>query len=131
MSIREGTRPRPSRAGATLLLAVLGACSSWRVQPVAPAQVLGQSPPSQVRLRLHDGRRVVVRQPVLRSDSVVSASPGDSSALAIAEVDSLEVRKGDAAKTIGLVALIVGTPMILCAATCDFGPDFGSGFGSR
>ena len=126
-----GRRPRAYRAGAALLLAVLGACSSWRVQPVAPAQLLGQSSPSQVRLRLHDGRRVVVHQPVLRSDSVVSATPGDSAALAIAEVDSVELRKGDPAKTIGLTLLIVGTPMILCAATCDFGPDFGSGFGSR
>ncbi len=123
MSVRALRRPCPRRA-ATLVLVLLGACTSWRVQPVAPVELLGQSTPSEARVRLHDGRKVIVRQPRLRSDSVVSGFPGDSSALAVAGIDSIELRKGDAAKSIGLVLLIVGTPAILCAATCEFGPDF-------
>jgi hypothetical protein len=122
MSACVARRPRP-RWPRTVVLVVLGACHTWRVQPVPPAQLLSGASPSQVRLTLHDGRRVVIRQPVLHSDSVASGAD-DTPPLAVAEIDSIALRKGDPAKTMGLVMLIVGVPVILCAATCVFGPDF-------
>jgi hypothetical protein len=91
---------------------------------VSPAELLAASPPAQVRLHLHDGRRIVVRDPALRADTVVSQASGDPFALALGEVDSVAVRKGDPGKTIGLVLLIVGVPALLCAAACEVGPDF-------
>jgi hypothetical protein len=90
---------------------------------VSPAELLA-SPPPQVRLKLHDGRRIVVRQPAIRADTVVSQAPNDPLALALGEVDSVAVRKADTGKTLGLVFLIVGVPALLCAASCEFGPDF-------
>ena len=118
MSARVPRRPRsPWPRPAVLVL--LAACHSWRTQPVSPAELLATSPPPQVRLRLHDGRRVVVRQPALRADTVVSQASGDPFALALAEVDSVAVRKGDTGKTIGLVLLIVGVPALVCAAACN------------
>jgi hypothetical protein len=122
MSVRQA-HPRRRRAGATLLLALLGACNSWQVQPVAPADLIGRSSPSQVRIQLHDGRRVVLRQPALRADSLVSGSGGDGSAVAVAEIDNIAVRRFDAPRTVGLTALVVAVPVILCAAACQF-PDF-------
>jgi len=86
---------------------------------VSPAELLTASPPPQVRLKLHDGRRIVVRQPALRADTVVSQAANDPFALALGEVDSVAVRKGDTGKTIGLVLLIVGVPALLCAAACS------------
>ena len=125
MSARVPRRPHPLWPR-TALVALLAACHTWRTQPVSPAELLA-SPPPLVRLKLHDGRRIVVRHPAIRADSVVSQAPNDPFALALGEVDSVAVRKGDAGKTIGLVVLILGVPTMLCAATCEFGPDFSFG----
>jgi len=123
MSARVPRRPHPAwpRAAA---LALLAACHAWRTQPVSPAELLAASPPPEVRLRLHDGRRIVVRAPALHADTVVSQAADHPFALPLGEVDSVAVRKGDTAKALGLVFLIVGVPALLCAATCEFGPNF-------
>jgi hypothetical protein len=112
-----------SRWPRTLGVVLFAACHTWRTQSVRPAEVLA-APPAQVRLSLHDGRRVVVRHPALRADTVVSQAPGDPFAMALTAVDSVALRKGDAAKTVGLVLLIVGVPALLCAAACEVGPEF-------
>lgn len=122
MSARVPRRPHPLWPR-TALVALLAACHTWRTQPVSPAELLA-SPPPQVRLKLHDGRRIVVRQPAIRADTVVSQAPNDPVTLALGEVDSVAVRKADTGKTLGLVFLIVGVPALLCAASCEFGPDF-------
>ena len=109
----------------TAVVALVAACHTWRTQPVSPAEMLAASSPPQVRLHLHDGRRIVVRQPMLRADTVVSQAPNDPFALALGEVDSVALRKGDTGKALGLVFLIVGVPALLCVAGgCEFGPDF-------
>ncbi|MGN6390841.1 MAG: hypothetical protein ACTHM9_01150 [Gemmatimonadales bacterium] len=117
VSRRRSSWPR------TVGVALLAACHTWRTQPVSPADVLATSP-SEVRLHLHDGRRVVVRRPALRADTVVSQLPNDTVAMALTEVDSAALRKGDTAKTMGLVLLIVGVPALLCAVGCEV-PDYG------
>jgi len=116
---------RHRRASAALLLAILGACSSWQVQPVAPAELLGRSSPSQVRVQLHDGRRVVVGHPALRSDSLVGTAAGAADAVAVTDIDSIAVRRFDLPRTLGLTVLIFAVPAVLCAATCEIGPSFG------
>ena len=122
MSARVPRRPQPLWPR-TAVVALLVACHTWRTQPVSPAELLA-SPHPLVRLKLHDGRRIVVRQPAIRADTVVSQAPNDPFALALGEVDSVAIRKGDTGKTLGLVFLIVGVPALLCAASCEFGPGF-------
>jgi hypothetical protein len=120
MSVQAGLRHR--RSAAALVLAALGACSSWQVQPVAPAELVSGSSPSQVRVQLHDGRRVVLRRPAVRSDSLVSAI--DDPGVAVGEIDSIAVRRFSVPRTVGLTVLIVGVPALLCSVGCDFGPGF-------
>ena len=114
---------RHRRTGAILLLTALAACSSWQVQPVAPAELVSGSSPSQVRVQLHDGRRLVLRQPSVRADSLVGW--GDGQSVAVAEIDSIALRRFDTPRTIGLTVLIFAVPAVLCAASCEFGPNFG------
>jgi len=123
MSARVPHR-RHARSSRIVLVVLLAACHTWRTQPESPANLLAASPPPQVRLRLHDGRRIVVQRPALRADTVVSQAPDDPFAVALGEVDSVAVRKGDTGKTLGLVFLMVGVPALLCAVGCEFGPDF-------
>jgi hypothetical protein len=123
MSARAPRRTYPMWLRTTVLV-MLAACHSWRTQPVNPAELLATAPPPKVRLKLHDGRRIVVRQPALRADTIVSQAPNDPFALALGEVDSVAVRKGDGGKTTGLVLLIVGVPALLCAVACEPEIDF-------
>jgi hypothetical protein len=116
-------RPARRRPSATVLLTMLAACSSWQVQPAAPAQLVSESSPSQVRVQLHDGRRLVLRQPTVRADSLIGR--GDSTSVAVADIDSIALRRFDTPRTIGLTVLIFAVPAALCAATCEFGPSFG------
>jgi hypothetical protein len=120
MSVQPGLRRR--RSAAALVLATLGGCSSWQVQPVAPAELVSGSSPSQVRVQLHDGRRMVLRRPAVRADSLVSAV--DETGVGMAEIDSIALRRFSAPRTVGLTALIFGVPALLCAASCEFGPGF-------
>jgi hypothetical protein len=115
-------RLRYRRSVAALVLATLGACSDWQVQPVAPAELVNGSSPSRVKVHLHDGRRLVLRQPAVRADSVVGAADGPG--VAVAEIDSIAVRRFSVPRTVGLTALIVGVPALLCSVGCDFGPGF-------
>jgi hypothetical protein len=116
------------RRHAVLLLLALAGCTGWRTQPVAPRELLGRSQPGLARLALHDGRRVLIRRPIVRSDSVVSGDPADTARLSLADVESIALRRFHAAKTFGLVAGLVAVPVVLCAATCDFSPSFSFGY---
>ena len=102
-------------------MALLAACQSWRTQSVAPAAFVADAHPSKIRLLRADGTRVVVRHPVVRGDSITGREPRDSAGALAAEIQRLETLRFDPGKTAGLAAFLVATPVILCAATCDFG----------
>jgi hypothetical protein len=116
------------RRHAVLLVLGLAGCTGWRTQPVAPRELLGRSQPGLARLALHDGRRVLIHRPIVRSDSVVSGDPADTTRLALVDVESIAVRRFHPAKTLGLVAGLVAVPVVLCAATCEFSPSFSLGY---
>jgi hypothetical protein len=115
---------RDRRRHAVVLVLTLAGCTSWHTETVAPRELLSRSQPDQVRAALHDGRRVLVHRPVVRSDSVVSGDPADTARLALEDIESIALRRVDPAKTVGLVVGVVAVPAILCAATCEFGPNF-------
>ena len=132
--MRFWNRHQGMRAGLSTLLALQAGCSSWRVQPVAPAALLAEQPPSRVRLTLTDSSRVELHCPRLVNDTVIgvrhvttactAAKPvpaSDSLSVPLARVDSVAVRKGDVGKSIGLFFGIIGGVVVvfsvLCAAT--------------
>lgn len=78
---------------------------------------------------LRDGRHVVVRQPTVQGDSLLSGLPGDTVGFTMDQVDGIELRRFDAGKTVGWVGLIFVVPAVVCAAGgCEFGPNFGPSY---
>ncbi|MEO6057178.1 MAG: hypothetical protein ABIQ49_10095 [Gemmatimonadales bacterium] len=117
--IRAARRP-----AATLLLVIWGAssaCNSWRVQPVAPEMLLGEAPPSTMRVRLQDTTRLVLKRPRLVADSVTGTSHGAPRTVPLSAITEVAVRRFSAGRTVGMVAIGVGGLFALAAAVCASG----------
>jgi hypothetical protein len=124
---------RAARRPATaLLLGLVGAssaCSAWRVQSVAPAELLRTDrPPTAVRLRLQDSTRVVLLRPHLADDSVTGTLKGAKSTVPLSAITEVALRRFSPERTVGLVALGVASlyavAAVACAAQGGCGPDF-------
>ena len=92
-----------------LLAAGLHGCSSWRVQTAPPAEVLANQKPEKVRVTLKDSARLEVRAPGIQGDTLTGQSSGlpGPARIALAEINRLEVRKPDTAKSWALVGGVV------------------------
>jgi hypothetical protein len=90
------------------ILVTLNGCTSWRAESVAPAQLVSQRHPKQVRARRSDGQKVILRQPLVRGDSLLGLAGRDTTGLALNEVDSLEIKRVDGGKTAALVIFTAG-----------------------
>lgn len=55
---------------ASLLFMLLTACATWQVETAAPAEFIRQQKPRSVRVVLTDSSRVLIADPVIRSDSI-------------------------------------------------------------
>jgi hypothetical protein len=105
-----------------LLIAYVPACHTWRLESVRPADVIAAQSPSQVRVTLMSGKQLVLRQPVVVSDSLAGRSRRDTVAIPLREVVALETRQTKGAVTgltilggvLGGLALLFG---IGCAAS--------------
>ena len=89
-----------------LVTTSLTACTSWQVQTVAPEQVVTDQHPSAVRVQLLDGSRVVLDSPRIEGDSLLGATAGRETGVPLAAVHNLAVKRGSAAKSIGLVFFV-------------------------
>jgi hypothetical protein len=106
-----------------LSLAILTGCSSWRVQPASPAQVITEEHPAEIRLGRTDRQQVVLKRPVLRGDSIWGQTGKDSAGVPLDEITTIAVRRTDWLKTTGLVVVSTSAVLgVVCAATCDFAP---------
>jgi hypothetical protein len=102
------------------VLLLLTACTSWRVQPVGPAQLISEHHPSRVRLRGQDGHQVVVRQPFVRGDSVLGLAQQDTTGLPMDEIHTVAVERFDWLKSGGLAVLYFGAAVgVVYVATFD------------
>lgn len=109
------------RAGAATLV-LLTACSSWRVQPVAPVEFVSEARPAKVRLRGHDDRQLVIHRPFVRNDSVLGVMRRDTTGLPAVEIRTIAVRRFDWLKTTGLVVGLAGASLgAACLAVCGWG----------
>ena len=109
---------RRSRAeqvvGAILLVTIapmLSGCSAWH-QKHPPGQFVAERKPERVRVVTSEGHKVELSSPTIVADSMVGslspAAPADTSAaIALRDIEKLEVREGDVLKTTGLVLGIV------------------------
>ncbi len=101
-----------------LLPAHVASCTSWRVEPLRPEQVVdSHQPPSQIRLTLVDSSRVVLEEPRVSADSLIGRVRGDRWAVAVREIAQVEVRRGNTLKT----ALLVAGIAVAVLAAIHFG----------
>ena len=61
---------------ATLLIGLLTGCHSWQPTTVSPRTVILEELPSGVRFRLPDGDTMIVMDPLMRNDSILSTEAG-------------------------------------------------------
>ena len=109
-----------------LLPAYVASCMSWRVEPVSPAQLVTQDHPSAIRVTMNDGSRFELESPVVSGDSLLGLAKSESYAprgVLLADISRVEIRKGDALKTVGLVVglgmLFVTIATLGYYASCD------------
>jgi len=55
-----------------MLLIFLSGCTSWKPTTVAPAEVIQDEQPSQVRVTRTDGTRLTILRPSVRNDSIAA-----------------------------------------------------------
>src|SRR4051812_40285727 len=89
--------PPPSRRAlcAALLLAHAGACSQWRRLPGTAEENVGRPAIGRVRLVLHDGSDVILRDATIRADSIVGKALETRvrRAVATADVSYVDARR--------------------------------------
>jgi hypothetical protein len=108
--------------GTLLVVTTLTACTSWRVQPVSPEQLLNDERPKAVRVQRADHSRVVLNSPQLVSDSLLGTTRGQRTAVPLADITQIAVRRGDALKTTGLVLGVPATAfavILVAYLSCD------------
>jgi hypothetical protein len=110
------------------LVVFLSACHKW-VPLHAPVETAIQAEqPHPVRLTLADGRRLELLNASVVADSVVGASNGRHgeltplrTAVSLAEVRSVEGRRGDALATVGVVLPSVAAVVLIHVVSCGEG----------
>jgi hypothetical protein len=130
MSVGRG-RTEWRRTAAVLLCAHLVGCHSWHVETAAPATVLAERHPPQVRVTRLDGHRLVIYQPYLAGDELgglahhprAGQPAGDSLRMPVAEVSGLATRRFSAGRTVLAVAGgLVGVTVLAIVIACSSNP---------
>jgi hypothetical protein len=107
---------------ACLLATYLSACTSWKVQTVAPEQTFSDSlyVKKGVRVTTLDSQHVEIRHPKLTRDTVTGWSRnGAMVAVPLQNIGQLAVKRPDSGRTVLLVAgSVVGAGALTYAALC-------------
>ena len=106
-----------------LIPAIVGACYTWEAARPTPAEYLQNRHAEEARLTRTDGARITVRNAELRGDSVTGITGGSLArgdtlrlvAIALADVQRMEVRTYSAGLTVGLIAVITLTLAIIAS----------------
>ena len=104
-------RPFHTFSAATLLcLAVmLGACSSWQTESVAPAQLVTEEHPAKVLVGLTNGDNTVIQSPRVAGDSLTGTSGSKPMSVALADIRDISVLRPSPTSTAGLLLLVGAT----------------------
>ncbi len=101
--------PRFRRTIAVLLLATLTGCFSWRPANVSPQTLVSQDHPESVRLQLANGVTIIIDDPRVRNDSILTADVDQfgavrESGVPLRDINSIETRQFSTGKTIVFIA---------------------------
>ena len=96
-----------------MAVSLLSACTRWKVQEMAPAQVVTEKEPGKVRLTMLDGDKIVLRNPWVSDGEIVDywAERSDTLRVPTDSVARIEIRETDV-----LAIEIVVTSVLLLAA---------------
>jgi hypothetical protein len=99
------------------VVAFMSACHKWST--VEPGQPFAEEGTEEVRFTGVRGQRVVLKEPVVVSDSVVGLVNGDSASFALSEMDKIQVRKGDwVGTTLVVLGVAAGAFVAVVAVSC-------------
>jgi hypothetical protein len=114
--------PAFRRASALLLLTVhVAGCQVWRVAGPTPGAYLQQHTPDQVLLKRAGHPDVLLLDPRLAGDSLTGfAATGGKPSFALADVQSLQVRRISWGRTLGLAgAVAAGVAVAALLSDCS------------
>lgn len=99
-------------------LTLLTACTGWQVQQVSPAELIAREHPARVRVTT-SARQVTLAAPFIAGDSIVGSSKASPlTALALADVTRVEVRRANTANTV--LAVAGATALIAVSAAASW-----------
>lgn len=116
--------PRPLHRTLCLLLTITlltSSCRVWSVTSATPTEYMSKHQPSQVRIYKKTGQTVILLEPEVLGDSLRGyATTTGRPTLALADIDSIAVRKTSWGKTVLLIGG-VGAAVALTAllSNCD------------
>lgn len=115
----------PAGALVCWLTAQLAACTTWRLEQVAPADLIARDHPSRVRIDATDGSRQVFYRPEVRGDSLwgrkrEAAAKADR-VVALRDVTGVATRHTSAGKSALLVLGIGATAVGALVLTFTLG----------
>lgn len=114
--------PTTRYISACLLATYLSACTSWKVQTVAPEQTFSDSlyVRKGVRITTPDSRRVEVKHPKLAEGIIIGRNRGGAMvSFPVENVTEMAVKRPDATRTVLLIAgSVVGAGALTLAAVC-------------
>ena len=104
----------------------LSGCMTWRRSAERPAERLARQPKMAVRVNLHDGRRMVLRDAFVRGDSLggredLGAGTSQDALVALQDVVSTEVSRLDVGRSV-LMAAAIGTTAVLLVNAANSPP---------
>ena len=121
----RSTTPPLRRAIAIVVMAgQLGACTSWRVETLSPAEVIREQQPGAVRIERIDGHHEVWYQPEVHGDTLIgwwnTYAKTPDRALALAQIRQVSTNHVSPAKTTVLgVTLGAMFAVVIALATWD------------
>ena len=114
-----------------LVLVVLSACYSWKVESAPLPQLLaGPEPPQVVRVTLPGDFQMEIAQARIDGDSLIGTIPGSDSirrSVAASQIDGVATRRFDAGKT--LLSVFVPVGVVLGIGSMIALEDFHDSFG--
>jgi len=122
--VRSTTPPLRRAIAIVVMAGQLGACTSWRVETLSPAEVIREQQPGAVRIERTDGHHEVWYQPEVHGDTLIgwwnAYAKTPDRALPLAQIKQVSTNHVSPAKTTVLgVTLGAMFAVIIALATWD------------